>query len=51
MLEASREVGLEISAENMKYMVMSRHHNAGQSHSFLMVIKSFAMLQSSNIWE
>jgi hypothetical protein len=29
LLEASREVGLEINAEKTKYMVVSHHQNAG----------------------
>jgi hypothetical protein len=31
LLEASRDVGLEINAENTKYMIMSRHPNSGQT--------------------
>jgi hypothetical protein len=27
LLEASRDIGLEINAENIKYMIMSRHRN------------------------
>jgi hypothetical protein len=30
LLEASRDVGLEINAEKTKYMIMSRHQNSGQ---------------------
>jgi hypothetical protein len=41
LLEASREVGLETSIEETKYMVMSHHQNAGQSHSLLTANKSF----------
>ena len=28
-----REIGLEMNADNSKYMVMSRDQNAGRSHS------------------
>jgi hypothetical protein len=35
MLEASRDVGLEINTEKTKYMVMSYHQNIGQSHSLI----------------
>jgi hypothetical protein len=28
LLEASRDVGLEINAEKTKYMIISRHHNS-----------------------
>jgi hypothetical protein len=30
---AGREIGLEMNADNTKYMVMSRDQNAGQSYS------------------
>jgi hypothetical protein len=30
LLEASRDVGLEINAEKTKYMIMSHHLNSGQ---------------------
>jgi len=30
VLQASRDVGLEVNAEETKYMVVSRHQNAGQ---------------------
>jgi hypothetical protein len=29
LLEASRDIGLEIKAENIKFMIMSRHQNSG----------------------
>jgi hypothetical protein len=31
LLEASRDIGLEINAEKTKYMIMSRHPNSGQN--------------------
>jgi len=30
---ATREIGLEVSADKTKYMVMSRDQNAGRNHS------------------
>jgi len=33
LVTATREIGLEISADKTKYMVMSRNQNAGQNHS------------------
>jgi len=33
LLAATREIGLEISADKTMYMVMSRDQNAGQIHS------------------
>ena len=32
LLAATREIGLEVSADKTKYMVMSRDQNAGQNH-------------------
>jgi hypothetical protein len=33
LVTATREIGLEISADKTKYMVMSRDQNAGRNHS------------------
>jgi len=33
---ANKEIGLELWAENTKYMVMSRDQNAGQNHNIKM---------------
>jgi len=33
LVAASRQIGLEVSADKTKYMVMSRDQNAGRSHS------------------
>jgi hypothetical protein len=33
LLEASRDIGLEINAEKTKYMIMSRHPNSGQNQN------------------
>ena len=33
LVAATRETGLEVSADKTKYMVMSRDQNAGQNHS------------------
>ena len=32
-MAATREIGLEVSADKTKYMVMSRDQNAGRNHS------------------
>jgi hypothetical protein len=32
LIHASKEVGLEINPEKTKYMLLSRHQNAGQNH-------------------
>jgi hypothetical protein len=31
LLDANRDIGLEINAEKTKYMIMSRHPNSGQN--------------------
>jgi hypothetical protein len=31
LIDASKEVGLEVNAEKTKYMLLSRHQNAGQN--------------------
>jgi hypothetical protein len=31
LIDASKEVGLEINAEKTKYILLSRHQNAGQN--------------------
>jgi hypothetical protein len=33
LLQASRDVGLEINAKKTKYMIMSRHPNSGQNQN------------------
>jgi hypothetical protein len=33
LLEASRDIGLEINAEKAKYMIMSRYPNSGQNQN------------------
>jgi ABC-type siderophore export system fused ATPase/permease subunit len=33
LIDASKEVGLEINAEKTKYMLLSRHQKAGQNHN------------------
>jgi hypothetical protein len=32
LIDAGKEVGLEVNTEKTKYMLLSRHHNAGQNH-------------------
>jgi hypothetical protein len=51
LVVASKEVGLEVSAEKTKYMVMSRNQNAGQNHNIKLDNKPLKGWNSSNIWE
>jgi hypothetical protein len=41
LLEASRDVGLEIKAEKTKYMIMSRYQNSGQNQNIRIANESF----------
>jgi hypothetical protein len=41
LLEASRDIGLEINAEKTKYMIMSRHPNSGQNQNIRISNESF----------
>jgi hypothetical protein len=41
LLEASRDIGLEINAEKTKYMIMSRYPNTGQNQNIRIANESF----------
>jgi hypothetical protein len=41
MLEASREVGLQVNTEKTEYMIVSHYQNVGQNHNLLIAIKFF----------
>jgi hypothetical protein len=41
LLEASRDTGLEINAEETKYMIMSHHLNSGQNQNIRIADESF----------
>jgi hypothetical protein len=41
LLEASRDIGLEINAEKTKYMIMSRYPNPGQNQNIRIADESF----------
>jgi hypothetical protein len=41
LLEASRDIGIEINAEKTKYMVMSHHLNSGQNQNIRIANESF----------
>jgi len=51
MLHASKEVGLEVNTQKMKYMVTSCYQNAGQITVYSLLIKPLKMWQSSCFWE
>jgi hypothetical protein len=41
LLDASKEIGLEVNSEKTKYMFMSHHQTAGQSNYIRVADKSF----------
>jgi hypothetical protein len=45
LLVASNEIGLDVHAENTKYMVMSRNQNAGQNHNIKVDNKFFKRVE------
>jgi hypothetical protein len=51
VLDASKEIGLEVNSEKTKYMFMSHHQTAGQNNYIKVANKSFEKWQSSIIWE
>ena len=48
---ATREIGLEVSADKTKYMVMYRDKNAGRIHSLRIDNSTFERMERLNIWE
>jgi hypothetical protein len=51
LVAATREIGLEVSADKTKYMVMSRDQNAGQNESVRTDKIPSRGWKSLNIWE
>ena len=51
LVAATRVIGLEVSADKTKYMVMSRDHNAGRNQSVRIDNSTFERVESLNIWE
>jgi hypothetical protein len=45
LLEASKDIGLEINAEKTKYMIMSCHLNSGQNQNIRKSNESFKLLR------
>jgi hypothetical protein len=41
LLEASKDVGIEIHSEKTKYIIMSRHPNSGQNQNIRIANESF----------
>jgi hypothetical protein len=41
LTDTGKEVGLKVNAEKTKYMLLSRHQNAGQNHKIKIANRSF----------
>jgi ribosomal protein S2 len=41
LIDASKEVGLEVNTEKTKYMLMSRHQNSGKSYDIKIANRCF----------
>jgi hypothetical protein len=41
LIDASKEVGLDVSTEKTKYMLLSRYHNPGQNHNIAIADRAF----------
>jgi hypothetical protein len=50
LLEASRDVDLEINTEKMKYKIMSHRPNSGQNQDIRQLMNCLKMWQNSNTW-
>jgi hypothetical protein len=51
LLDASKEVGLEVNPEKFKCMLMSRSRKIGQKHSIKVANRSLEFVESPSIWE
>jgi hypothetical protein len=41
LIDARKEVGLEVNTEKTKYMLLSRHQSAGQNHDIMIANRCF----------
>ena len=51
LVAATREIGLEVSADKTNYVFMSRDQNAGRNHSVRTDNSTFERVKRLNIWE
>jgi hypothetical protein len=47
VIDASKEVGLEVNAEQTKYMLLYHHQNAGQNHNIKTANRTFENVMHS----
>jgi hypothetical protein len=50
LIDASKEVGLEINVDKTKYMLLSHHQNVGQNRNLKIANNRLKMCHSSYIW-
>jgi hypothetical protein len=50
LIDASKEVSLEINVEKTKYMLLSRHQNVGQNRDIQISNSVFEIVPQTNIW-
>jgi hypothetical protein len=50
LIDASKEVGLEIYIEKTKYMLLSHHQNAGQNWDLKIANRSFDNVSQFKYW-
>jgi hypothetical protein len=50
LIDVSKEVGLDVSAEETEHIFLSRHLNAGQNHDIKEANQSLNMWHSLHIW-
>jgi hypothetical protein len=51
LIDASKEVGLEIKVEKAKYMLLSHHQNVGQNRHIEIANRSFGNVSQFKHWE
>jgi hypothetical protein len=51
LVVATKETGLEVHADKIKYMIMLRDQNVGHSHSVKIIIVLLEGWKSSDTWE
>jgi hypothetical protein len=51
LLDASKEVGIEVNTEKTKYVVVSCHQHAGKITVYWLLINPLKMWQNSSIWK
>jgi hypothetical protein len=51
LIDASKEVGLEVNAEKTKYILLSRHKNVVQNHDIKIANSFFENVAQLKNWE